>query len=190
MVMFGNTHEMPWTTNKVAIGLSDPQLTDFKSKSGKALVAFNAAEAARQASKAATDAYYAAVANLRTSAADCVRTIQNKAKSTNDPTIYALAEISPPDPRSQTGQPPAQPTDIRAELNSDGSITMTWKCANPRGVSRVIYFIKRKLTGEADFTLVDTVGEKTFTDTNSPPLSSKPPPRPPSPFSRSNEHWP
>jgi hypothetical protein len=168
LVMFGNTHQTPWTTNKVAIGISDPQLTDFKSKAGKAQAAFDAAEAARQASKSATDAYYAAVAALRSTAADCVRTIQAKAKSTNDPSIYALAEISPPDPRSHTGQPPAMPFDVRAGLNSDGSITLTWKCTNPRGVSRVVYFVTRKLTGESDFTLVDTVGEKSFTDANLP----------------------
>jgi hypothetical protein len=166
--MFGNTHGVPWTTNKVVIGLSDPQLTDFKSAAGKAQAAFDSAEAARVTSKAATDAYYSAVAALRSKAADCVRTIQAKAKSTGDTAIYSLAQISPPDPRSHTGQPPAQPTDLRAMLNPSGSITLTWKCSNPRGVSRVVYFVKRKLDGESDFTLADTVGEKSFTDTNLP----------------------
>ena len=168
MVMFGNTHTDPWQINKVAIGLSDPLVLDFKTLAGKAQAAFDAAEVARQASKAATDSYYAAVATLRSKAAECVRVIQNKAKSTNDPNIYALAEISPPDPRSQTGQPPAQPFGLRAALNSDGSITLTWKCSNPRGVSRVVYFVKRKLGTETTFTLADTVGDKSFTDTHLP----------------------
>ena len=166
--MFGNTHGVPWTVNKVALAISDTQLTDFKNAAGKAQAAFDAAEVARQASKAATDSYYAAVATLRSKAADCVRTIQNKAKATNDPSLYGLAQISPPDPRSQTGQPPAQPTGLRAALNSDGSITLTWKCSNPRGVSRVVYFVKRKLGTETTFTLADTVGDKSFTDSNLP----------------------
>jgi hypothetical protein len=168
MVTFGNMHVDPWNTNMVAIGVAMADYTAFKASASSAQTAFAAAEAARLNSKAATDAYYAAVGVLRTKAAVCVRSIQAKAKATGDASIYALAQISPPDPRSHTGQPPAQPMDLRAALNPDGSITLTWKCSNPRGVSRVVYFVERKLDSETAFSLVDTVGEKKFTDMNLP----------------------
>lgn len=168
MVMFGNTHVAPWTANKVVLGIGDPDLAAFTLAASNAQKAFDAAEAARQASKAATTAFYASVSTLREKAGTCVRIIQNKAKSTNDPNLYAIGQISPPEPRSQQGPPPAQPSDIRAGLNSDGSITLTWKCANPPGVSNVIYFVQRKLNGQTDFTLFDTVGEKTLIDATIP----------------------
>ncbi len=168
MVNFGNTHVQPWSLNKVALGILDPDLTAVTAAATNAQKAFDNAETARQASKAATTAFYAAVSTLRDKAGTCVRTIQNKAKATNDPNLYALGQISPPDPRSQNGPPPAQPTDVRAGLNPDGSITLTWKCANPPGVSNVIYFVKRKLNGQTDFTLFDTVGEKTLIDATIP----------------------
>jgi hypothetical protein len=168
MVTFGNMHIDPWNVNMVAIGVASADYMDFKSAASDAQAALTAAETARINSKAATDAYYSAVAKLRAKAAICVRSIQAKAKATGDTNIYALAQISPPDPRSHTGQPPAQPTTLRATLNPDGSITLTWKCSNPRGVSRVVYFVQRKLDTETEFTLVDTVGEKMFTDKNLP----------------------
>ncbi len=167
MVVFGTTHEAPWTLNKVAIGISDAQLMDFKTKSGKARGTFDAAEQARLASKAATETYYAAVAALRASAADCVRTIQNKAKSTGDPAIYGLAEIPSPDPRSATAPPPAQPFDIRAQVNGDGSLTLFWKASNPRGVSSVVYKVQRGF-GAGPFNLLDTSGGKTYNDDSIP----------------------
>ncbi|HMN40892.1 MAG TPA: fibronectin type III domain-containing protein [Phycisphaerales bacterium] len=168
MVLFGSMHVDPWTTNKVALSLSDAQVLAMKNLSLTASDALDAAEVARQSAKAATETYYAAVRALRTKAAECVRVIQNTAKTTNNPALYGLAQIPAPDPRSHTGTPPARPTDVRAGLNSDGSITLTWKCANPRGVSRVIYFVKRKLNGESDYSLFDTVGEKSCTDATIP----------------------
>ncbi len=168
MVTFGNTHVDPWTINKVALTLNDAQVLAMKNLSIAANAAFNNAETARLAAKAATETYYAAVTALRTKAAECVRVIQNTAKTTNNPSLYGLAQIPSPDPRSHVGPPPARPTDIRAGLNPDGSITLTWKCANPSGVSNVIYFVKRKLNGNSDFALFDTVGEKTVTDATIP----------------------
>ncbi len=168
MVNFGNTHVQPWTLNKVALGIAEPDLTAYSAAALAAQKAFDNAETARQSSKAATTAFYAAVATLRDKAGTCVRTIQNKAKATNDENLYALGQISPPDPRSQNVPPPARPTDVRAGLNPDGSITLTWKCSNPRGVSSVVYFVQRKLNTETNFTLFDTVGEKTVTDATIP----------------------
>ncbi|HMN39230.1 MAG TPA: hypothetical protein PKE29_00180 [Phycisphaerales bacterium] len=168
MVLFGNMHVQPWTDNKAALQLGDAQVLAMKNVAQAAQDALDVAETTRQSARAATEAYYAAVTALRAKASECVRVIQNTAKTTNNPAIYALAEIPAPDPRSAMGPPPARPTDIRAGLNPGGSITFTWKCANPRGVANVIYFVKRRLNGESAYTLFDTVGEKMFVDATIP----------------------
>lgn len=169
LVQFGLDHTETWSTNASAIGLTSAQALKFKQDSGAADAAFQAASLARQNAKAATTAYYAACANLRTTGAACVRSIKAFADVASDPgAVYATAQIPPPDPRSHTGQPPAQPTDLRAALETNGSITLTWKCSNPAGVSRVVYIIQRKLEGQTSFSTIDFVGEKTFNDATLP----------------------
>jgi hypothetical protein len=169
LVQFGLDHNVGWTTNAAAIGLSSAQALLFKNQSSAAKTAFDAATLAHTQAKAATAAYYAACGTFRDTAASCVRSIKAFADVAADPAaIYALAAIPAPQPRSHTGQPPAQPTDITAGLETDGSITLRWKCANPTGVSRVNYIIQRKLDGETGFSALDFVGEKTYNDATLP----------------------
>ncbi|HMN40075.1 MAG TPA: fibronectin type III domain-containing protein [Phycisphaerales bacterium] len=169
LVQFGLDHHPVWSASSAGIGLTGAQALAFKNDSAAADAAFQAASLARQQAKAATTAYYAACGNLRTTAAACVRSIKAFADVSADPgTVYATAQIPPPDPRSHTGEPPAQPTDLRAGLETNGSITLTWKCSNPPGVSRVVYIIQRRLEGQTGFSTIDFVGEKTFNDATLP----------------------
>lgn len=171
LVQFGLDHEPVWSTHAVDIGLTAPQALVFKNLTAAASLAFQNASQARDAAKAATLAYYAACADLRTTAAECVRSIKVYAEVQANPAeIYSKAQIPAPLPPSHTGTPPAQPTDMRASLESNGSITLSWKCANPSGVSRVVYIIQRKLDGETSFSTIDFVGGggKSFNDATLP----------------------
>ena len=77
---------------------------------------------------------------------------------------------SPPSARARWGPvpPPAQPTDFKVELNSNGSITLKWKARHPEGSDRVVYFVKRKLIRESAFRLVGGSGEKSYQDDTLP----------------------
>jgi hypothetical protein len=169
LVQFGLDHQDGWNTYHAAIGLSSTLATQFKDDTAAADAAFQAASQARETAKAATIAYYGACATLRDSGSACVRAIKLFAEASSDPaTIYSKAQIPAPQPPSHTGTPPAQPTDMRAALEPNGSVTLTWKCANPPGVSRVVYIIQRKLEGDANFSTIDFVGGKTFNDATLP----------------------
>lgn len=166
LVAFGMLHDELWVAKMSEIGLNSQMTTDFKEATEEAFTAMQAADAARQAAKAATEIFYNKVRDLRSIGSDCVRAIQTYARN-GHPDAYGTAQIPGPQPRGQ-GQPPAQPYDIRAELNSNGSITLTWKCSNPNGVSRVVYQVTRRLAGQTSFTLIDGVGEKRFNDLTLP----------------------
>ena len=128
----------------------------------------NTAEQARAASQGATSMLHADAQVLRNAAADIVRTVRTFAKNTDNPGVYGLADVAPPQPRSASALPPGQPSDIRANVNSDGSLTLTWKSNNPSGVSNVVYKVQRAFNGSNNYTLLDTVGERTFADMTIP----------------------
>ncbi len=169
LIQFGNDHSAIFTTNALAIGLTAPMALQFKNDLASASLAFNAATLARNQAKVATEAYYAACTTFRTTASGCIRSIKTFAEAAPKPdAVYTLAAIPAPQPPSHTGTPPAQPTDITAALQTNGSITLKWKCSNPSGVSRVVYIIQRKLDTDTNFSTVDFVGEKTFNDATLP----------------------
>lgn len=168
MIVFAQGHLGAWDTNKAALGLSEPDITALTDAIEAATAALDAADGARIASKGATTTFKTSSRSLRTLVSDAVRTIQFTAKSTENPSLYGLADIPEPQPRSAHGPTPGKPGDIRAFVNANGSITLTWKSNNPAGCANVIFQIKRSLDGSENFTLVDTVGERTFNDATIP----------------------
>jgi hypothetical protein len=170
LITFCTAHKETWVTNQALIGVSASQNTALSDALMEASKALDSANAARAASKGATTTLLATSAKLRTAAADLVRTVQTFAKNNDNPAVYGLADIPAPKPRSQTAPPPGQPGDIRATVNSNGSLTLNWKSNNPSGVSNVVYKIQRSLNGDQNFTLLDTTGggERTFTDSTIP----------------------
>lgn len=63
-----------------------------------------------------------------------------------------------------------QPTDLRATLNIDGSLRLTWKASNPKGVSGVVYFVNRRIGGSPStpWENIAAQGGKEFTDDSLP----------------------
>ncbi len=168
LITFCTAHQATWVTNQAAIGIVASQNTAMATALTNAQKALDAANTARVASKGATTTFNTTSTILRGAAADIVRSVQTFAKNSDNPGVYGLADIPAPQPRSQTAPPPGQPGSITASVNSDGSLTLGWKSNNPAGVSNVIYKIQRAVNGDMNYTLIDTVGERAFTDQTIP----------------------
>ncbi|MCC6230715.1 MAG: hypothetical protein IT432_16005 [Phycisphaerales bacterium] len=158
----------PWATNAAAIGVTAASVSALESLTKAARSAFNAAEAARQAAKAATQAYHDAVRAMHSNPGagqDMIDTINNKARTTNSPGVYTLAQIPPP-ATPGTNPPPGTPLDFTVGLLQNGALELKWKCNNPSGTQGTVYEVKRRDgsgTGGA-FGYVGSTGVKTFTD--------------------------
>ncbi len=168
LITFCQAHKDAWVTNQALIGVSPSQNTALATALTNAGKALNTAEQARTTSLGATSTLHSEAEILRNAAADIVRTVRTFAKNTDNPNVYGLADVSPPQPRSANALPPGKPSDIVATVNSDGSLTLTWKSNNPTGVSNVVYKVQRAFNGSTTYTLLDTVGERTFTDATIP----------------------
>ncbi|OAB63720.1 hypothetical protein AY599_28265 [Leptolyngbya valderiana BDU 20041] len=152
----------PWEANAAAIGLELTDPAALVALAGAADEARVAADAARSASKAATQAWY----DKADAAMDFARELilKIKAKAATDPQVYVLAQVSA---RANPGEtpPPESPSPIVATLIKGGPLRLDWKCTGPRGT---FYIVKRKLEGENAFSIIATVTDKVFTDNTLP----------------------
>ena len=166
-----NSKVAPWTTNAVAIGTTSTAVTALQALVTAAQSALDDQIAAEQAAKTKTATADDAVALMVAAGADIIKNIRAKADNTANPnTVYDLAEIpapATPTPVSTLGQP----NNFSVALEMDGSVTVKWKCANPRATG-TIYQVWRKLQGEATFGYLGGTGEKKFNDATVPSGSS------------------
>jgi hypothetical protein len=165
-IQFYENHLSPWGDNASAIGLTAAAVTSLGGLTTNARKAYDAAESARQAAKAATQAYYNAVRAMHNgpgAGADMIELIRNKAQSTNNPEVYALAEIPAP-ATPGTLPPPGTPTDFTVGLLQNGAVELKWKCANPAGAQGTVYEVKRRSGAAGSFVYAGSSGVRTFVD--------------------------
>lgn len=160
-------HQPIWEASAAAIGLVSAQTTLFKNNTIAMRAKVTAQTTARLAAKAATEAVVDSESVLRSTASDLVRAIRSFAENNNNPNVYTIAQIPPPQAASPV-PPPGQPTDFKVELNPSGSITIKWKAKHPEGSDRVVYFVQRKLAAEANFSLLGGTGDKFYEDASFP----------------------
>ncbi|MFN0012540.1 MAG: hypothetical protein ACKVS8_12950 [Phycisphaerales bacterium] len=148
------------------IGLSAQQVAAFQSALTAAQGTSVAFDNAKDIVAATADQNTAAFAALKKQASTCVRNIKNFAEDTNNPNVYALAQIPPPaDP--STIAPPAKPTGMTVELDpSNGAITLRWKASNPKGAAGTSYIVRRRLPADpaGQFQFIGVTGVKKYTD--------------------------
>lgn len=156
-----------WTANPSAIGLTLPQVTQLMTRTAAARTAYQNAQAARNESKSKTVLLTDAAGSLRNYGADLIKTIKAYAETTNDPTVYAEADVPPPAAPSPLG-PPGTPTDIVTTINNRGYVEIRWKADNAANSSGAYFKIERRLDDEQGFRLLGTTGLKTFTDETIP----------------------
>lgn len=164
-------HIAQWNTNFAAIGLTSAQVTDLMADVVAVRGNFTSVEAVRADSKAKTSQFNINAAAMRAKASPLISTIKSfAATSDGSATVYTLAGMTPKDPGSPA-QPPAQPTGLKAVLNGNGSVTVSWDGTGPTGT---VYNVARKLPTESTFTQIGQSGarDKEFTDTSVPPATA------------------
>jgi hypothetical protein len=166
-VQFCESHATVWAGAPTTIGLTAAQCTAFATLTTNARKAYDAAQAAKQAYRAAVTNQNAAIALAISGpggAADLIRFIKSFAENTATPdAVYGLAQIPPP-AIPQPVPAPGQPSNVTVNLEPSGAITLKWKAVNAAPSAGTFFTITRKLSSESMFTLVGNTGEKFWTD--------------------------
>lgn len=150
-IEFCEAHWPVWNVAPTTIGLSGPLVLGLKSATEAARLSFNAAQTARQASRAATTTQNGNAAIMRANVADLIRQIKAYAELQSNPaTVYAAAQIPPPAAPSPAPAP-GKPTDFAVVLNPDGSVTLNWASTDAAASGGAFFTISRKLPGQATF---------------------------------------
>ena len=162
-----NSKIAPWTASATSIGTTTAAVTALNTLVTSAQTKLDDQIAAEQAFKAAVAAADAAVASMVVAGQNIIKDIRAFAANSATPsTVYDLAQIpapATPTPVSTLGTP----TDFVVQLENDGSVTVKWKCSNPRA-SGTIYQVWRRLESETEFAYLGGTGEKKFTDPTVP----------------------
>jgi hypothetical protein len=138
-----------------AIGLSEEWVDELAHLAVEARAAFDEAQTARQASRAATAAFHGKTARMRERAADMVRAVKAFAEFQEVP-AQVLAAAQVPGPAAPVGRPaPGRPTDIDVELEGTGAVTISWSASDAAACDGAVYLVSRRLPGETGYTLID-----------------------------------
>jgi hypothetical protein len=94
-IQFCEAHWPVWNTAPTAIGLTTTLVNSFKTATQAARASFDAAQVAREASKAATTTLHGNTAIMREQAADLIRQIKAYAElQVNPATVYAARQVA------------------------------------------------------------------------------------------------
>lgn len=165
IVWFEN-HIPLWAAAPTTFGLNALQVTALQTLITNARKAYNDAQAARDASKAATTSETTSVASMLASGRAIVNIMKAFIENAHNPALWGQAGLEP-DASGGTAPSPVPPYQLSASLDSQGDVIVHWKAAQPRGISGIIYSIRRSFDGGA-YTLLDSVGGKMFTDETVP----------------------
>ncbi len=165
IVWFEN-HLPMWAAAPTAFGVTAAQVTALTTQVAAARKAYNDAQAARNASKAATTNEDTSVASMLVSGRALVNIMKSFIDNAHNPALWGQAGLEP-DAGPGTAPDPTAPFKLSATLDSQGDVIVKWKTSQPAGVSGVIYSVQRALDGGA-YVLLDSVGGKTFTDETVP----------------------
>ncbi len=157
-----------WAASTTLLSLTAPEIVALTTAVNAARIAFTAAQVARDNSKSATVAFYAACEVMNKLGRDAIRTIKNEAESTNNPAVYVASNIEPPAEPTPLG-PPATPTDVTAVINNEGQAELKWDGSREGGTS---FTIERSVTPvggtQGPWVLLASVEERQFIDVNVP----------------------
>lgn len=163
------SHQAAFVASYDEIGLTEDQSLAFAETTEKAHTLLIDQAEALQRYEVATREVEQIMRLLRGQAGDAVRSIRSFAELQPAPAkVYATARVAPPATPTPMS-PPGRPTQLNATLTAaTGALTLTWKATHPAGVGGTTYVIRRKLPGEAAFTLLGTAGKKRFIDETLP----------------------
>lgn len=149
---FCESHWPIWNSSPTSVGLTSGNVGLFKTATETARTDYDAAQAARLASKAATNTLASSISDMRSQASELIAQIKAFADLQANPSaIYSLAQI--PQPAAPVPLPaPGKPTDFSVGLESDGSVTLSWDATNSSASTGAFFTISRKLPGQTSFT--------------------------------------
>lgn len=152
-----------WILRAPEIGITTAQANSLKALVMAARTASTAADTARAAAKAATETFYNAVTAMRTPGRAYIATIKAFAEATENPNVYALAQIDPPAPPTPVPAPD-MPTDFTGSVSPTGVVTLTWSATRSGVSSGVFFIVARQREGEPNFTVISGTPILTFID--------------------------
>ncbi|MBX3322996.1 MAG: hypothetical protein KF757_08405 [Phycisphaeraceae bacterium] len=157
-----------WSVSPPSLGLLPADIVSLNNAVTAARAAFNAAQAARNLAKAATEQQDIAVAAMLEIGRAQVRVIRAWAFKTNNPAVYAMAQIPAPAEPSPLG-PAEQPTDLTTTLTTGGTIELAWQGSREGGTSfKIFRSLKSPNSESGPFVLLGTSEERRFTDSALP----------------------
>jgi hypothetical protein len=157
-----------WLAAPAAVGLSAAQCTALKNAIVAARVAYDAAQLARIASKNATIGQKTAVTTMTDLGSDSLRFIKAFAEAAANPdAVYQAASVPPPAPPTPPG-PPVPPTDVTADPNADGTVTIKWKGST---AYQTFFTVWRRVGNSTQWLQIGSVATKSFVDASVPPGS-------------------
>lgn len=170
---------VPWLQSRVTlwaggqsgppdIGLSSDQVAALAVLTDDFVAKYNMAQALRGNARAATIEQNTALDAVRAMLGGDIEIIDGYAKATADPDVYARAQIPPPKDRTPRTEAP-KPTNLEVRATTNGNIVLTFE-AN-KGLGSVFIIQRRYKTIDGvvtQFKKMDTIAEKTWTDTNVP----------------------
>ncbi|HYE60420.1 MAG TPA: hypothetical protein VD997_00360 [Phycisphaerales bacterium] len=170
-VGFAQRHVGPFVSNAPLLGLSPQDAASYAAAAQEAQDALAAVDAAKQAWKLAAARAALRLRELNRQMTRCVEIIDLTAAASPDPmALYSAAELSPPNTPGVMAAP-GECTGFRAQLNSDGSLTIQWKCKNPNNAHGTIYQVLRRLPAQGggwnawgEYAQLDLTAAKRFTD--------------------------
>lgn len=165
IVWFEN-HLPSWAAAPTTFGTTAAAVTALTTVVGNARKAYNSAQAARDASKAATTGETMAMSAMLSPGRAMVNTMKSFIEASGNTALWSQAGLEPP-AAPGTAPDPTAPFMLSASLDSQGDVIVNWKASQPAGVSGVIYSVRRALDG-GDYVLLDSVGGKTFIDETVP----------------------
>ena len=150
-IQFCEAHNPIWSAAPTTMGLTAAQCTALATATTNSRKSYNDAQAARQASKAATTKLHTDAAIMRAQVADLIRQIKAYAELQAVPgNVYTAAQI--PEPAAPTpAAPPGKPADFLVTLNADGSVTLSWNATNSAASTGAFFTVSRKLPGQTAF---------------------------------------
>ena len=156
-----------WVANPTGIGLTSAAVIDLSQQVVNTRAAFTSVTAIRAEAKNETVTANGIADGMHMAAGPVIANIKNFADNqTNPQLIYDAANISPQSPPSPTPAP-ATPTNLKANLGSNGSVFISW---DGTGATGTLYEVYRRVDGETGFTLLGNVDAKTkeFNDATLP----------------------
>ncbi|MFG0283421.1 MAG: hypothetical protein ACF8R7_03275 [Phycisphaerales bacterium JB039] len=168
LISFFEAHVPVWLNDPTAIGLTLTTVTSIQGATVAARGAYDSAQVARDASKAATTTLHGAIDTLRGMGGPAINAIRAFAEGAADPmAVYSAAQIPPPADPTPAPAPEA-PSDISLTLLLDGRIQLKWKAPQPVAGAEVFTEIQRRFNGAGSYAPLASTGEKTYFDATVP----------------------